>query len=73
MPTQELAIRCPATGLPVPTGEKTEGRAIPRSMERKMLAGCSACGGSHSWLLREAWLIPAADDEPLPDLDAELL
>lgn len=73
MPTHELAIRCPTTGLPVGTGEATEHRAHSRSTERRIMPRCPACGGSHVWQLREAWMIPETEGDAEPNVDAELL
>ena len=68
----EIVIRCPETGLPVETGEKTIERTVPRSIGGKTLSRCPACNGAHVWLAREAWLVPESDDGVGTD-DAELL
>lgn len=69
----EIAIRCPATGLPVGTGEKTAGK-IDKRESLSLLLVCPACGGSHEWHYRDAWLVDAVTDEtPEEDPDAVLL
>lgn len=74
MPMFEYIIRCAETGLPVATGELTEERVPNISDGGKRLARCPACDGSHIWLAREAWLIPATEsDEDQGNDDAELL
>ncbi|CAH1656964.1 conserved hypothetical protein [Hyphomicrobiales bacterium] len=70
---REIAIRCPGTGLPVGTGEKTAGKIAPREL-MSLLRVCPACGGSHKWDHRDAWLIDVvSDDTPDDDSDSELL
>jgi len=73
MPKQELAIRCPATGMPVATGEVTNERVLPRSSQRRIMANCPACGRSHIWQHRDAWMIPETKRDVEPDENAELL
>jgi endogenous inhibitor of DNA gyrase (YacG/DUF329 family) len=68
----ELAIRCPETGLPVQTGEKTAERVLLQSVARRTLARCPACEGSHVWQIREASLIHVTDSVA-DQGDAELL
>lgn len=57
----ELAIRCPVTGLPVSTGEKTANEPFLQSIAQRILKECPACSGTHSWQIRESWPIPSSE------------
>lgn len=71
---REFAIRCPETSLPVATGEKTHDRGKGKCNIPRLLKACPACGRSHDWLVRDAWLIEeVTDDRPPQDDDQELL
>jgi len=67
----DIIIRCPETGMPVPTGQKTPERALPRSAFRHSLRRCPSCTQSHEWLCDDAWLVrsrPDATDHQEPEL-----
>ena len=52
----ELMIRCAKTGKPVSTGihmEHAKFRSMPVLFSSSY---CLACGTSHEWFAREAWM-----------------
>jgi|ThiBioDrversion2_2_1062182.scaffolds.fasta_scaffold35167_2 endogenous inhibitor of DNA gyrase (YacG/DUF329 family) len=66
---REIAIRCPTTGLPVATGEKTAGKLANPAVLR-ILRECPVCNQPHEWRARDAWLIEEMSERP-PDDDPD--
>ena len=54
---KRVMIRCPETGVPIPTGLAAADQAAfactPVFMAR---AACALCGREHGWFAREAWV-----------------
>jgi hypothetical protein len=57
-PVADIVVQCPRTGMPVPTGLKTE-MVFLRSLPRVAIPlRCPACGQTHKWQPHEAWIAP---------------
>jgi hypothetical protein len=70
---REYAIRCPATSLPVGTGEFAADRNPKPTEIKKLLTTCPECRGRHEWRTIDAWLIEAVSEKAAPDDDDTLL
>lgn len=67
----EIAIRCPKTGLPVRTGMLSTTTSFRAMAARMSLDECPACGEAHQWASRDAWLIDAEEAEQPPQIGAD--
>jgi hypothetical protein len=54
-----VMVKCPETGLAIPTGIKTDRENFRRSPEFFARTRCVICHADHAWFAREAWV-----DEP---------
>jgi hypothetical protein len=54
--SQHLMIQCPRTGRPISTGVELEEAELARLADVAKQATCAACGMTHTWWKREAWL-----------------
>jgi hypothetical protein len=57
---ENLVFACPKTGRQVDIGVATEIGTLLRIRSRVVLARCPACGETHEWPVRDAWLVQAA-------------
>jgi hypothetical protein len=51
-----LMVRCPDTGAELSTGIEMDAATFERLPEIQSQMTCPACGRSHVWSTREAWL-----------------
>jgi hypothetical protein len=51
-----LMIHCPHTGRPISTGVEVEEADLVQLPDVAKRANCVACGMTHTWWKREAWL-----------------
>jgi len=51
-----LMIKCPHTARPISTGIETDEAQLKSLPDVLRTCNCMACGMSHSWWKREAWL-----------------
>ncbi len=49
MSIQKLMIRCPKTGLAIPTGIAMDPASFASSGMENNSTSCPACGGVHTW------------------------
>jgi hypothetical protein len=54
-----VMIKCPQTGLAIPTGIKTDRESFGRRAVFFSRTRCMICHADHAWFAREAWV-----DEP---------
>ena len=54
-----VMVKCPQTGLAIPTGIKTDRESFGRSAVFFARTRCVICHIDHGWFAREAWV-----DEP---------
>jgi hypothetical protein len=54
-----VMIKCPQTGLAIPTGIKTDRESFGRRAVFFSRTRCTICHADHAWFAREAWV-----DEP---------
>jgi hypothetical protein len=57
---EKLLFACPKTGQQVDIGVTTEIITLLRIRSRMVRAHCPACGETHEWPVRDAWLVQAA-------------
>jgi hypothetical protein len=57
---ESLVFVCPNTRRQVDTGVTTEITTLLRIRSRTVRARCAACGETHEWPVRDAWLAQAA-------------
>lgn len=57
---EKLIFVCPKTDQQVDIGVSTEIGTLLRIRSRMVRAQCPACGETHEWPVRDAWLIQAA-------------
>jgi len=57
---ENLAFVCPNTRERVEIGVATEIGTLLRIRSRVVRATCPACGETHEWPVRDAWLVQAA-------------
>ncbi len=57
---EKLLFACPNTGRQVDIGVATEIITLLRIRSRIVRAHCPACGQTHEWPVRDAWLVQAA-------------
>ncbi len=57
---ENLAFICPTTRRQVDIGVTTEISTLLRIRLRMVRARCPACGETHEWPVRDAWLTKAA-------------
>jgi hypothetical protein len=57
---QRLIFVCPTTGTGVDIGVETEIKTLLRIRSKVVRAPCPACGQSHEWPVRDAFLAKAA-------------
>lgn len=57
---ENLKFICPKTGRGVEIGIETEIGTLLRIRSQKVRSRCKACGGTHEWLVRDAFLAEAA-------------
>ncbi len=57
---EKLLFACPNTGRQVDIGVATEIITLLRIRSRIVRAHCPACGETHEWPVRDAWLVQAA-------------
>jgi len=57
---ERLIFVCPKTGQPVDAGVTSEISTLLRIRSETVRAQCPACGGTHEWAVRDAWLAKAA-------------
>jgi predicted RNA-binding Zn-ribbon protein involved in translation (DUF1610 family) len=57
---EKLLFACPNTGQQVDIGVTTEIITLLRIRSRMVRAHCPACGETHEWPVRDAWLVRAA-------------
>ncbi|WP_141740065.1 hypothetical protein [Bosea sp. BIWAKO-01] len=69
---RELIVRCPRTGLPVPTGMMSTEKSLRTMKVRGTITDCPGCGRTHEWLSEDAWLIAAPEDDQ-PDVGPEII
>ena len=51
-----VMVKCPRTGLAIPTGIKTDRESFGRSAVFFSRTRCVICHTDHSWFAREAWV-----------------
>jgi hypothetical protein len=71
-----VMIKCPATGMAIPTGLSADGQSFARTPVFFARARCPLCHIEHEWFARDAWvqeavLERAGSAEPRPDLRCE--
>ncbi len=59
---KEIIIRCPATQIPARTGKLTTPTSLRAMVMTGTVEACPACGESHHWDSKDAWLIEAEAD-----------
>ncbi len=57
---EKLIFVCPKTHRQVDIGVATEIGTLLRIRSQTLRAHCPACGETHEWPVRDAWLIQAA-------------
>ena len=57
---EKLIFVCPKTNQQVDIGVATEIGTLLRIRSRTVRAQCPACGETHEWPVRDAWLVQAA-------------
>jgi predicted RNA-binding Zn-ribbon protein involved in translation (DUF1610 family) len=57
---EKLIFVCPTTNRQVDIGVATEIGTLLRIRSQTLRAQCPACGNTHEWLVRDAWLVQAA-------------
>jgi predicted RNA-binding Zn-ribbon protein involved in translation (DUF1610 family) len=57
---EKLIFVCPKTNQQVDIGVGTEIGTLLRIRSRMVRARCPACGETHEWPVRDAWLVQAA-------------
>jgi predicted RNA-binding Zn-ribbon protein involved in translation (DUF1610 family) len=57
---EKLLFACPKTGQQIEIGVATEIITLLRIRSRMVRAYCPACGETHEWPVRDAWLVQAA-------------
>jgi hypothetical protein len=57
---EKLMFVCPKTDRQVDIGVATEIGTLLRIRSRVVRAQCPACGETHEWPVRDAWLVQAA-------------
>jgi predicted RNA-binding Zn-ribbon protein involved in translation (DUF1610 family) len=57
---EKLIFVCPKTKQQVDIGVTTEIGTLLRIRSRIVRAQCPACGETHEWPVRDAWLVQAA-------------
>jgi predicted RNA-binding Zn-ribbon protein involved in translation (DUF1610 family) len=60
MAMEKLIFVCPRTDRQVDIGVATEIGTLLRIRSQMMRAQCPACGETHEWAVRDAWLVRAA-------------
>ncbi|RYE29794.1 MAG: hypothetical protein EOP23_20655 [Hyphomicrobiales bacterium] len=68
---KEIIIRCPTTQIPVRTGQLTTPTSFRAMAVTGTVEECAACGSTHTWDSREAWLIEAEDMPSRHQADAD--
>ena len=68
-----IVIRCPKTGLEVPTGTVTTLDQLHTLPKEKMPLRCPACGEEHHWSANDALLAYSGEglDKPLAKREGE--
>jgi hypothetical protein len=51
-----VMIRCPATGMAIPTGIKADQASYQRTPVFIARAYCPICRSEHEWFAKEAWV-----------------
>jgi hypothetical protein len=51
-----VMIRCPATGIPIPTGIEADRARYQRTPVFIARAYCAICRTEHEWFAKEAWV-----------------
>lgn len=59
-PVERLIFVCPKTRQQVDIGVTTEIGTLLRIRSQMVRAQCPACGATHEWPVRDAWLVQAA-------------
>ena len=62
-----LLIKCPHTGRPISTGIELDPGTFAALPDVLSYLTCPACGLTHAWWTREAWLEEALEDHPPKD------
>jgi hypothetical protein len=57
---EKLLFACPKTGQQIDIGVTTEIITLLRIRSQMVRARCRACGDTHEWPVRDAWLVQAA-------------
>jgi hypothetical protein len=57
---EKLVFVCPKTDQQVDIGVATEIGTLLRIRSEVVRARCPACGETHEWPVRDAWLVQAA-------------
>ena len=57
---EKLLFACPKTGQQIDIGVTTEIITLLRIRSRMVRGRCPACGETHEWPVRDAWLVQAA-------------
>jgi hypothetical protein len=57
---EKLIFVCPKTNQQVDIGVGTEIGTLLRIRSRMVRGRCPACGETHEWPVRDAWLVQAA-------------
>jgi hypothetical protein len=61
-----IVIRCPKTGVEVPTGQVMDLEALHTLPKEKMALRCPVCGEVHDWSAEDALLTHCTEQEPPP-------
>lgn len=59
-PVERLVFVCPKTRQQIDIGVTTEIGTLLRIRSQMVRAQCPACGETHEWPVRDAWLVQAA-------------
>lgn len=63
-----VMIKCPATGIAIPTGFSADGESFARTPVFFARARCPLCRAEHEWFAREAWVEETwVDGRPAPE------
>lgn len=55
-----IFVKCPASGLPIPTGIETDANSFERLPDVRSKVECPHCGMRHEWAPKDAWLADSA-------------
>jgi endogenous inhibitor of DNA gyrase (YacG/DUF329 family) len=51
-----VVIKCPKTGKVIPTGVGMDKASFQTSSMSNNTVSCPACGGTHTWDKKDAWV-----------------